>query len=153
MGNFAFRTGTDAVGEGQHGTLGARLLRARLEYGSRLNPPRVVTQTDVGREMGVSGVAVGGWESDRNEPGLEKLRALAAFYGVRVSWLAFGELPVREEGGGAVTSNPGHSPDPSAYDRPAKQQARQIPTTRVETPPARTETPKRRKPGALAATG
>jgi transcriptional regulator with XRE-family HTH domain len=95
------RTGVVAA-EGDIGTLGARLLRARLEYGSRLRPPRVVTQTDVGRELGVSGVAVGGWEADRNEPALDKLRALAALYGVRVSWLTFGELPMRDsdEGGG-----------------------------------------------------
>lgn len=87
-------------------TLGARLLRARLEYGSRLNPPRQITQMEVGREVGVSGVAVGAWEADRSEPGLDTLRQLARLYEVRVSWLAFDDGPMRDEGGS--NSNPGH---------------------------------------------
>jgi transcriptional regulator with XRE-family HTH domain len=93
MARFATLKRGSAVGDE---TLGARLLRARLEYGSRLRPPRVVTQLDIGRELGVSGVAVGGWEADRNEPGLDKIRALARFYGVRVGWLIDGEMPMRD---------------------------------------------------------
>jgi transcriptional regulator with XRE-family HTH domain len=88
------------------------LLRARLEYGSRANPPRVVTQIEVGKELGVSGVAVGGWEADRNEPGLDNLRALARLYGVRVGWLVDGELPMRANEGeqGAATQRQAPSP-------------------------------------------
>lgn len=152
MSRFATLTGSAVVGQE---TIGARLLRARLEHGSRLVPPRVVTQLEVGKEMGVSGVAVGAWEADRSPPTIETVRALARLYGVRVGWIIEGELPMREgeghQGAHHTNGTPAPVTDPSAYDRPAKQQPRQITTTRVEPAPA--QSPKRRKPGGLAAFG
>jgi transcriptional regulator with XRE-family HTH domain len=109
------------VNQMEAGTLGARLLRARLEYGSRLNPPRAVTQLEVAKALGVSGVAVGGWEADRNEPGLDYIRALARLYGVRVGWLVDGELPMRAGEGGQGAQNP--APPPKPANGPARVRA------------------------------
>lgn len=69
--------------------LGKRLLRARLNRAAQLGRP--ISQTEVGRELGVTGVSVGRWEAGTKEPDLETLRRLAQFYVVRAGWLAFGE--------------------------------------------------------------
>lgn len=113
------------MGNANGSTLGARLVRARLEYGARMEPARVVTQLEIGERLGVSGVAVGGWEADRSEPGLERLKVLAALYGVRAAWLAFGELPVRDEGGGSNHHEPS---TPRATPRVVEKQT--LPTSR-----------------------
>lgn len=108
-------------------TLGKRLVRARLEYGARLEPPRVVTQLEVGRALDVSGVAVGGWEADRNVPTVENIRALARFYRVRAGWIIAGELPMRDEGATPNTSRPLGLSDPStsvSLERPARKKRR-----------------------------
>lgn len=71
-------------------TLGGRILRARLALGGRIG--RVVTQAEVGKRMGVTGVTVGSWESDAKEPAnVETLRRLAEVLEVRAAWLAFGD--------------------------------------------------------------
>jgi transcriptional regulator with XRE-family HTH domain len=128
-------------------TLGARLLRARLGYGARQASPRVVTQLEVAKALGVSGVAVGGWEADRNEPELDNLRAIARFYGVRLGWLLEGELPMwaePDQGGdegeqGAKTNGPAKPkagptqrrfvsmPDDVKYTKASKPQKKQAP--------------------------
>jgi len=105
-------------------TLGSRLLRARLEYGARMDPPRVITQLEVGRELGVSGVAVGGWEAGRNVPTLENIRALARLYGVRVGWIVAAELPMRDE---VQNPRPVGLSDPStsvSLERPSRKKKR-----------------------------
>lgn len=75
--------------------LGSRVLRARLEAGARLSPPRQITQREVAQAIGVSGVAVGTWEAGKKEPDLETIAKLATVLGVRAAWLAFGEEPMR----------------------------------------------------------
>lgn len=75
---------------------GARVLRARLEYGARQTPPRAVSQTEVGQAIGVSGVAVGQWEAGKRQPDVPTIQRLATVLGVRAGWLAFGEGPMRE---------------------------------------------------------
>lgn len=74
---------------------GQRVLRARLEMGARLSPPRQVTQGEIGAALGVTGVAVGTWEAGKKEPDLETIAKLATVLGVRAAWLAWGEEPMR----------------------------------------------------------
>lgn len=74
---------------------GNRVLRARLELGARLSPPRQITQAEVGRALDVSGVAVGTWEAGKKEPDLATIEKLATVLGVRAAWLAWGEEPMR----------------------------------------------------------
>jgi transcriptional regulator with XRE-family HTH domain len=70
--------------------LGQRLLKARLQHGARLDPPRSVSQMEAGRMLGVTGVTVGAWEAGRNDPGVSMLYRLADLYGVRRVWLLTG---------------------------------------------------------------
>jgi transcriptional regulator with XRE-family HTH domain len=79
---------------------GQRVLRARLEMGSRMEPPRQVTQEEVGSAVGASGQAVGTWETGKKVPSLETITKLAFVLGVRAAWLAFGEEPMRVGGSG-----------------------------------------------------
>ena len=82
--------------------LGERLKRARLESGSRANPIREVSKAWVGRQIGVTGVAVGLWESGANEPNRATLERLADLYGVELLWLTFGRGPQWPENPRAV---------------------------------------------------
>lgn len=75
--------------------LGGRILQARLELGARQHPPRQITQEEVARAMGVTGVSVGQWEAGKTEPTREKIARLATVLGVRAAWIAFGEEPMR----------------------------------------------------------
>lgn len=74
---------------------GERVLRARLEMGARMRPPRQVSQQEVGEAVGSSGQAVGTWEAGKKEPSRETIVKLATVLGVRAAWLAFGEEPMR----------------------------------------------------------
>ena len=64
-------------------TLGARLKKARKDRGLSLY--RAAIDLDVERST------VKRWEDGVMEPGNDRIAALAAYYGVRASWLAFGE--------------------------------------------------------------
>ena len=71
---------------------GRRVLQARHSLAARRG--KTLTQVEVGKAMGVSGVAVGSWESGEKEPGsLELVRRLADYLEVSPGWLAFGEEP------------------------------------------------------------
>lgn len=72
--------------------LGQRILRARLDLGSRIG--RNVTQTEVAAAMGVTGAAISTWESGIKGPSRDRLLQLATILGVRAGWLAFGEEPM-----------------------------------------------------------
>ena len=113
---YSFDTLTRASVLADAETLGSRLLRARLAYGARVG--RVVTQLEVAKDLSVSGVAVGGWEADRNEPGLDNLRAIARFYGVRLGWLLEGELPMWS-GGENQGTQPAELPPTKPKEPPA----------------------------------
>lgn len=71
-------------------TVHLRLRMARLACG--------LTTAAVGRQLGVTGAAVGNWELGTREPNIETLKRLAAIYGVTVGWL-MGEAPFFQEGG------------------------------------------------------
>jgi transcriptional regulator with XRE-family HTH domain len=61
--------------------------------------------SDVADKLGLSKQAVGHWESDRTEPTIASLRALAQLYGVTVGWLINGGpglLPPELQGGAAT---------------------------------------------------
>lgn len=70
---------------------GKRALQARLNLAARQG--RTVSQTEIGKLMGVSGVSVGRWESGEKEPDLETIVALAQVLQCDVAWLAFGIDP------------------------------------------------------------
>lgn len=74
---------TESVG------FGDRVLQARLDMAARLR--RTVSQVEVGKAMGVTGVAVGSWEKNEKVPDLETIQRLARFLGVSPGYLAFGE--------------------------------------------------------------
>lgn len=76
--------------------LGERLLRARLEFGAMQKPPRPISQSEVGEALGVTGVAVGAWEGGKRVPDLGTIQKLASVLGVRASWLAFNDGPMRD---------------------------------------------------------
>ena len=75
--------------------IGQRLVDARLDYGRHLQPIRTVSQVEIGRTLGVTGVTVGAWEAGKNDAGVPMLGKLAEIYGVRLAWLITGELPMR----------------------------------------------------------
>jgi transcriptional regulator with XRE-family HTH domain len=76
---------------------GQRLVLARIEFGKRQKPPRVVTQTEIAEAMGVAKMTVSSWEAGKKEPGdLGTVHKLAFVLGVRVGWLVAGEEPMRD---------------------------------------------------------
>jgi transcriptional regulator with XRE-family HTH domain len=69
---------------------GARVLQARMLLSSRVG--RVVTQTEIGEKLGVTGVTIGRWEEGGREPSsLADLERLAEALQVSPGWLAFNE--------------------------------------------------------------
>jgi DNA-binding XRE family transcriptional regulator len=68
---------------------GGRVFQARHELAVRRG--RAVTQVEIGKALGVTGVTVGRWEAGEKEPDLETITRLAAFFGVHPGWLAFGD--------------------------------------------------------------
>lgn len=74
---------------------GERVAQARREMSARLR--RDVRQMDVARALGVTHTAVSRWESGDKVPDVNTIERLAAFYGLRAGYLAFGELPERED--------------------------------------------------------
>lgn len=74
--------------------VGQRLIDARLDWGRRMKPIRVVSQASVGRMVGVSGVTVGAWDAGKNDAGTPMLYKLADLYGVRRAWLLSGDGPM-----------------------------------------------------------
>lgn len=84
--------------------VGQRLLKARLQYGARLDPPRSVSQLEVGRLVAVTGVTVGAWEAGRNDAGVPMLYRLADFYGVLRVWLLTGQGEMYGDDGGNVVA-------------------------------------------------
>lgn len=64
-------------------TLGARL--------KRLRKMRRKTLAEIGALVGKSGVAVGYWEKDVNEPDDQTIELLASFYGVSKSEIRYGD--------------------------------------------------------------
>lgn len=75
---------------------GGRALQARLDFAARRG--RAISQVEVGRALGVTGVTVGRWENGLKQPDLATITRVAAFYGVSAGWLAFGsESPTAAE--------------------------------------------------------
>lgn len=73
------------------GTLGGRILQARLNLSARLG--HQVTQQEIADKMKVTGVTVGRWENNVKEPDLATIDRLAAVLEVSPAWLAFGIEP------------------------------------------------------------
>lgn len=70
-------------------SLGRRLLQARLAQAARWG--RAITQSEIGRNVGVTGVTIGRYEADRKEPSLEMIVKLATELECDPGWLAFGK--------------------------------------------------------------
>lgn len=68
-------------------TFGGRVHQTRTLLG--LTRGRVVTQGDIGKLLGVTGVTVGRWELGRKEPTLAMIVRLAKVLNVQPCWLAF----------------------------------------------------------------
>lgn len=71
------------------GALADRLVTARRSHGRRTG--QRVTQEDVAAAVQVTAMAVGAWESGRNEPSLYRLSLVAQYLKCSAGWLAFGE--------------------------------------------------------------
>lgn len=63
-------------------SLGIRLKRLRKDKG--------LTQVELGKLSGVTGVTIGYWEKDLNEPGSKALSKLAQALGTTESYLLYG---------------------------------------------------------------
>lgn len=70
-------------------TLGQRITQARLDAGSERG--KGVTQTELGRAVGVTPGTVSQWEADNAVPSLETLTAIAAALRVAPGPLTFGD--------------------------------------------------------------
>lgn len=66
---------------------GKRVFKARQAMSS---PGHAVSQTAVGRAIGVTGVTVGSWEAGKTEPDFETVVRLAKVLNTTPEWLAFG---------------------------------------------------------------
>jgi transcriptional regulator with XRE-family HTH domain len=75
---------------------GQRVLQARLDFAAKRG--RTISQVEVGKAVGVTGVSVGRWESGEKEPDLETIGRLARFLEVSPGWLAFGDASRDYEG-------------------------------------------------------
>jgi DNA-binding XRE family transcriptional regulator len=75
-------------------TFGRRVYEARLALQAALG--REVTQAEVGKAVGVTGQAVGLWETGKSQPKLEVIVELARFLRTDAAYLAFGI--VKKEG-------------------------------------------------------
>jgi DNA-binding XRE family transcriptional regulator len=64
-------------------TLGGRIRACRMRLG--------MDQTTFGWRVGVSQTQIARWESDRHEPRVSSIAAIARLAGVALSWLAYGE--------------------------------------------------------------
>ena len=123
---------------------GERVLRARLEYGARLNPPRSVSQVDLGEMIGLSGQAVGTWEAGKKEPDLDTIARLARVLGVRAAWLAFNDGPMRaDEGGQGARTNGSPAPTPDTI----VQRGREGVPTAQQPQIRKKKGPSKRRPG------
>ena len=69
-------------------TFGLRVYQARLALQAILG--REVTQAEVGKAVGVTGQAVGLWETGKSEPKLDVIIRLAKVLQSEPAWLAFG---------------------------------------------------------------
>src|SRR5688572_15520304 len=76
-------------------TFGARVYQARLALQAALG--REVTQAEVGKAVGVTGQAVGLWETGKSEPKLAVIIRLAQTLQSNPAWLAFGMVTVKEK--------------------------------------------------------
>jgi transcriptional regulator with XRE-family HTH domain len=72
---------------------GERLYWARLQKGA--DERRQLNQTEVGRAVGVTQTTVARWERGEKEPSLERIEAVAAYFGILPCWLAFGAGELR----------------------------------------------------------
>ena len=91
---------------------GQRLLQARLTYSARLG--RMVTQTEVGEKLGITGTSVGRYEKEEKEPTLETFARLAKLYGVSPCFLCFGVVVPAEAAPGRATPLPAVEANPAA---------------------------------------
>ncbi len=83
---------------------GPRLLQARLNYSARVG--RMVTQTEVGKKLGVTGTSIGRYEQGAKEPTLATFHKLARLYGVSPCYLCFGIVVPAEAQPGRATPLP-----------------------------------------------
>jgi transcriptional regulator with XRE-family HTH domain len=87
---------------------GARVLQARMLLSARVG--RVVSQTEIGEMLGVTGVTIGRWEEGGREPSsLADLERLADVLEVSAAWLAFGAgVPLAGHHEGVKPMPPNH---------------------------------------------
>lgn len=76
-------------------SLGRRILQSRLALAAKRGRP--VSQMEIARELGVTGVTVSRWEADKKEPDLATIHRLARFLEVDPGWLAFGEAGATQD--------------------------------------------------------
>lgn len=74
-------------------TFGQRVYQARLALQAALG--REVTQAEVGKAVGVTGQAVGLWETGKSEPKLDVIIRLAKKLQSEPAWLAFGIITIK----------------------------------------------------------
>lgn len=84
-------------------SVGDRIRQARLDLAAARR--REVTQVEVGRALGVTGVTVGRWEAGGAEPSLALIRKLADFLETDPRWLAFG-APTPSDSATPVSGTP-----------------------------------------------
>lgn len=96
---------------------GQRLLQARLNHSARLG--RMVTQTEVGEKLGITGTSVGRYEKEEKEPTLEMFARLAKLYGVSPCFLCFGIVVPAEAAPDRATPLPAVAATPPASARAA----------------------------------
>lgn len=101
--------------------LGARLFRARQAVSS---PGNTVSQSDAGEAIGKSGVTVGRWEQEKDEPSLMDLIGLARLYRCDVAEMTFGSVDERAAYAAAYLPLSRPASDAAAtLDRAAKEMA------------------------------
>lgn len=64
-----------------------------MEFKDRVRALRLdagVTQNEMAKRLGLTGRAVGAWESGRAKPGIDKLQEIADYFGVSPHWLLDG---------------------------------------------------------------
>lgn len=101
---------------------GPRLLQARLSYSARLG--RMVTQTEVGQRLGLTGTTIGRYEKEEKEPTLGTFGRLAQLYGVSPCYLCFGIVVPAEAAPGRATPLPAVTASPPALGDRAGQRRR-----------------------------
>ena len=89
-------------------SFGRRVYQARLALQAMLG--REVTQAEIGKQVGVTGQAVGLWEQGKSEPKLAVIARLAVVLRTDPAYLAFGIQTIKGEPAKAPPGTPDSAP-------------------------------------------